>query len=140
VSLDRWLDERFNLRADDRVELHTGDMTSLPFEDASFDLVLSSLAIHNIRGREGRTQAIDEAARVLKPEGRLVIADLAFTGQYASRLREGGLDDVERRRVDWRFWFGLPGGMPRLLTARKPLRQRRAEASRSCHTHAGTGV
>ena len=104
----------------DRVELHTGDMTSLPFEDASFDLVLSSLAIHNIRGRDGRTQAIDEAARVLRPEGRLVIADLAFTGQYASRLREGGLEDVVRRRVGWRFWFGLPGGMPRLLTARKP--------------------
>jgi arsenite methyltransferase len=32
----------------DRIDLHTGDLRKLPFEDASFDLVTSSLAIHNI--------------------------------------------------------------------------------------------
>src|SRR6476646_6044938 len=37
----------------DRVELHTGDLMALPFEDNSFDFVVSSLAIHNIRGRAG---------------------------------------------------------------------------------------
>ena len=37
-----------------RIELHTGDMTALPFEGNSFGVVVSSLAIHNIRGRAGR--------------------------------------------------------------------------------------
>jgi len=38
----------------DRVDLHTGDITTLPFQDNSFDLIVSSLAIHNIRQRAGR--------------------------------------------------------------------------------------
>src|SRR5262249_8527024 len=33
----------------DRVELHTADMTALPLDDDSFDLVVSSLAMHNIK-------------------------------------------------------------------------------------------
>src|SRR3989440_5940176 len=66
----------------DRVELHTADMTALPFEDNSFDVVLSSLAIHNISGRAGREKAIREAVRGLRPGGRLVIADIRATPQH----------------------------------------------------------
>ena len=51
----------------DRVELKTGDMTAMPFPDESFDLVLSNMAIHNVRG-DMRNKAIDEAIRVLRPQ------------------------------------------------------------------------
>jgi SAM-dependent methyltransferase len=51
----------------DRVEVHTTDMTALPFADGSFDVVTSALAIHNIRSAEGRYRAVDEAMRVLRP-------------------------------------------------------------------------
>ena len=70
----------------DRVELHTGDMTALPFEDNRFDVVLSSLAIHNISGRAGREKAISEAVRVLRPGGRLLIVDVRGTRQYHAQL------------------------------------------------------
>jgi arsenite methyltransferase len=102
--------------------LATADMTAMPFHDATFDLVVSSLAIHNIRSREGRAQAIEEAVRVLKPSGRLLIADLMWTGAYARRLRARGMADVSRRRLDWRFWYGGPWMVmvSGLVTATKP--------------------
>ncbi len=55
----------------DRVELHTADMRQLPFDDGSFDVVVSSLAIHNISGAGERARALREAARVLKKGGKL---------------------------------------------------------------------
>ncbi len=51
------------------VEVKTGDMRELPFEDQTIDVVVSSLAIHNIPDKEGRSaQAIHEIVRVLKPD------------------------------------------------------------------------
>ena len=48
----------------------------LPFADGVFDLVLCTMMIHHLP-REGRKQAIGEMRRVLRPEGRLFIMDLA---------------------------------------------------------------
>ena len=90
----------------DRVELHTGDMTALPFEDNSFDVVVSSLAIHNISGRAGREKAIGEAVRVLRPGGRLLIADVRATRQHQAQLARLGMNDVARRGLGWRFLAG----------------------------------
>jgi len=98
----------------DRIELHTGDLTALPFEDNSFDVVLSSLAIHNISGRAGREAAIGEAVRVLRPGGRLVIADVRATRLYQAQLAKLGMNDVTRTSLGWRFWPIC------LVTATKP--------------------
>jgi arsenite methyltransferase len=104
----------------DRVELRTGDMTKLPFEEGSFDVVVSSLAIHNIRGRAGRAKAIDEAVRVLRPGGRLMIADIWATRQHQAQLFKIGMGDVTRKGLGWRFWWGGPWATTRLVTATKP--------------------
>lgn len=100
-----------------RVDVETADMTRLPFADAGFDVVVSSLAIHNVRDRERRRAAILEAARVLRPGGRLLIADLLFTRQYADWLRDLGLDDVKRRNVGPRMWYGGPWFSVHVVTA-----------------------
>jgi len=108
----------------DRVELHDGDMRALPFEDDSFDRVLSSLAIHNIHGRAGRAKAVSEAVRVLRPGGRLLIADVRSTREYQEELARLGMNDIVRRRAGRQFWRGGPWAMTRLVTATKPARQR----------------
>ncbi|MBO0863925.1 MAG: class I SAM-dependent methyltransferase [Mycobacterium sp.] len=104
----------------DRIEVRTADMTALPFDDNSFDVVVSSLAIHNISIRAGRRAALCEAVRVLRPGGRLAIADLWETRQHADGLRELGWQDVRRRNVGWRMWYGGPWVSTRLVTATKP--------------------
>lgn len=104
----------------DRVELRTADMTSMPFDDASFDIVLSALAIHNIKDAGGRKKAIDEAVRVLKPGGRLRIADFRSTHEYVGRLRQLGIADSSERSLGWRYWYGGPWAATKLVTASKP--------------------
>jgi len=83
----------------DRVEVKDGDAQRLPFGDASFDVVISSLVLHNIPSQEGRRQAVREIARVLKPGGQLAILDLRHTRDYVQVLRQCGLPDARRLRA-----------------------------------------
>lgn len=99
----------------DRIEVHDADMRSLPFADASFDLITASLAIHNIPDRAGRDTALAELARVLRPGGRAVIVDIAKTAEYQRCLEASGFLDIERsgRRL-------LTFPPSRVVTGRKP--------------------
>ena len=103
----------------DRVEVPTGDITDLPFDDNSVDVIVSSLVVHNIGSPDARAKAISEAARVLRPGGRLVLADIWATGHHVGQLRDLGWTDVRRRNLGWRMWWG-PGMGTHLITATKP--------------------
>jgi SAM-dependent methyltransferase len=103
----------------DRVEVRTADITDLPFDDNSVDVIVSSLVVHNISNPTGRAKAINEAARVLRPRGRLVLADIWATRRHDRQLRELGWFDVRRRGLGWRMWWG-PGMGTHLITATKP--------------------
>ncbi|WP_405162606.1 class I SAM-dependent methyltransferase [Nocardia sp. NBC_01499] len=105
----------------DRIEVETGDITRLPFADNTFDLIISNLVLHNIASNADRRAAIDEAVRVLRPGGRLAIADLLATHRYRARLRELGLTDVRRRNLGWHMWWGSPFFPTRLVTATKKI-------------------
>ncbi len=56
------------------IEFRLGEMEEVPIDDASVDLVFFSQSLHHAAHPE---RAIREAARILRPGGRMVILDLA---------------------------------------------------------------
>ena len=110
----------------ERVEIQDGDARSLPFADASFDVVLSSLVLHNIPSQTGRRQAVREIARVLKPGGHVALLDVRHTSDYVHVLCDCGLIDPRRQSAGWFLSVVFPllsCGLMRFnrVTARKPL-------------------
>ena len=71
----------------------TGRAEALDFLDASFDLVVSCLSLIDIEHAE---TAIAEMARVLKPGGTLLVANL--TGFSSARASDGWQKDLLGRR------------------------------------------
>src|SRR5258708_27361495 len=98
-----------------RVSVHDGDMRKMPFADRSFDAALAHFAIHNVRGREGRREAIREIVRTLKQGGQVAISDLHGAALYADELRKFDMIDVEISGLS--FWTFPPA---RTVSARKP--------------------
>jgi ubiquinone/menaquinone biosynthesis C-methylase UbiE len=74
----------------DRVDVQTADMRKLPFPDASFDVVVSCAAVHNLYVAGDRATAIREVARVLKPGGQALIDDIRHGHEYARVFTEEG--------------------------------------------------
>jgi ubiquinone/menaquinone biosynthesis C-methylase UbiE len=54
------------------IEFRLADVAALPFEDNSFDVVTSRFSAHHYHNP---SRAVTEAARVLRPGGRLLLAD-----------------------------------------------------------------
>ena len=77
---------------DDRVQISDGDARYLPFRNNTFDMIVSSKALHNIINRKERESALHEISRVLKPGGKLEIID---SFQYAKVLQQIDWKDIK---------------------------------------------
>lgn len=77
----------------ERVRVETADMRSLPFADAAFDVILSHWAVHNLDAEAERDRALAEMARVLKPDGVIVLVDIQHREAYRRQLAKLGLSD-----------------------------------------------
>jgi len=67
----RWLNRLVGL--DDRISVYQGDVTELPFDSASFDVVVSQHVQMNVADK---SLLYEEANRVLRPRGRVAIWDI----------------------------------------------------------------
>jgi arsenite methyltransferase len=74
------------------VELRQGDATALPVADASVDVVISNGVLNLVPEKE---KAFAEIRRVLRPGGRLQLADIVL---------DAALDEDTRRNID--LWTG----------------------------------
>lgn len=118
----------------ERVDLRQGDMYALPLEDASADTVVLHQVLHYA---QVPAAAIAEAARLIGPDGRLLIVDFAAHDREELREREGharlGFDDEQMDH-----WFAAAGLAPARtvelaggeLTVKLWLARRTADARR----------
>jgi ubiquinone/menaquinone biosynthesis C-methylase UbiE/DNA-binding transcriptional ArsR family regulator len=88
-----------------QAQVRRGDLFKLPYPEASFDLVTVHQVLHYLEDPAG---AINEAARVLTPGGRIVIAD------FAPHMLEFLRDEHQHRRLGFSdkeaaHWFKSAG-------------------------------
>jgi SAM-dependent methyltransferase len=69
----------------------------MDFPDASFDVVVSNLCVHNISSKSTREEALRQIVRVLKPGGAALISDYKNTGEYAKVFERLGLSVSKER-------------------------------------------
>lgn len=100
-----------------RLAIDTGDARALPYDNASFDVVASMTAIHNIPGARGRRAAVSEAWRVVRPGGQILIFDIRHARSYLKQLRGLGAIDARLKGpillwgpLGWSFSVSKPAG------------------------------
>ena len=86
-------------RAHMPVTFETAGGESLPFPDASFDVVLSSLVFHHLPHAALRSSAL-EMRRVLKPGGRLLVVDIGGPQDDGKRTMHAPHGDHVRFDLD----------------------------------------
>jgi SAM-dependent methyltransferase len=101
-----------NARAEgvaEKIEFKQADVRKLPFNDASFDVIVSSGALHHIsRERSEHEQAINEILRVLKPGGKIALFDISHMVEgYAAAMKSKGVDSDVNKTIQSPFGFEM---------------------------------
>jgi ubiquinone/menaquinone biosynthesis C-methylase UbiE len=84
-----------------RVTFTVGDVAALPYPDASFDLIVSSMSQHHWSDVDG---AIRDLRRALRPGGRLWIYDVRWALRRARRTSEQIFETVRREPSPTTRW------------------------------------
>ncbi|MEO7908901.1 MAG: class I SAM-dependent methyltransferase [Roseiflexaceae bacterium] len=99
----------------DQIDIKDADVRQIPFADGTFDVIVSSLVLHNIHGRAERDAAVREIVRVLKPGGGVALLNVAHTNVYAQILIDSGIANMRRSRPQLLFFAPA-----RIVTGWKP--------------------
>ena len=106
------------------VELREGRLEALPVEDGELDAAVLSLVLHYVASPG---EALEEAARTLRPGGRVLVVDMVTHGrtEYGDRMGHRWPGFSERQVRDWMVAAGLEavryGRLPLDETATGPV-------------------
>ncbi len=89
-----------------KIEIITADARQMPFSANSFDLVISSWALHNISTAAERSKALAEILRVLKPNGTVAIMDIQASQEYLAFFKANNFSHIQI--LGPRYTFGIP--------------------------------
>lgn len=97
---------RRRLRDAPNVEVRRGDLEALPLEDGVLDVAITALVLHHL---PDPAAAIREAARVLKPGGRLLVIDMLphDREEYKQQMGHVWLGFSEGQIGTWMTGVGL---------------------------------
>ena len=90
------------------VEFRLGEIEALPVEDNTVDVIISNCVI-NLSPEKSRV--FQESFRVLKPGGRLAVADIVATAPLPKEIAE-----------DWSAYTGCMAGASQIADLEKMLR------------------
>jgi ubiquinone/menaquinone biosynthesis C-methylase UbiE len=91
----------------ENVEFRLGEIEALPVDDASIDVIISNCVINLSPEKE---RVFREAFRVLKPGGRLAVADVVATAPLPEEVKQ-----------DWAAYTGCMAGASQIADLERML-------------------
>lgn len=88
------------------LKVRLGEFMKLPFENKTFDVIVSTYAFHHLKDKE-KEIAIDEMMRVLKENGIIVIGDLMFESEQAKNLLYNELTSNQIETIEDEYYTDI---------------------------------
>jgi ArsR family transcriptional regulator len=97
---------RANLSGQEHIELRQGSLEKLPLKDGELDIALMMLVLHHLPEPK---RVLAEAARALKPKGRLLIVDMMphEREEYRQTMGHVWLGFSEKQMTQWLLAAGF---------------------------------
>lgn len=79
-----------------KLKLRLGEFLKIPFENNTFDIIVSTYAFHHLNEKE-KGVAIKEMLRILKKHGKIIIGDLMFQNE---KQKQKIIKNLTKKQID----------------------------------------